>query len=280
MRDAFFFLLSEIALIAILTGSRLKWWMGAILMGIYLLYLSYLYWEYKTHKAEEEDEEDDEDDEEEEDSEQPSGWIGAILTLNFQWMLYRNKPLTKGRAWVLLIIGTIAIALPCHWLAHACVGIAHTLKIPVFFTTVVLAAAATSVPDTIISVRDARQGDYDDAVSNAFGSNIFDINIALGLPLFLYGLIYGDVSVAGAQAASSTNVTASSAAAVQELQIILLLFTLVISAIFLIGRTMGKVKALMLFSMYGVFLFYTVARVYPNSFPWVTKLSTYLQFSF
>jgi len=31
---------------------------------------------------------------------------------------------------------------------------------------VVLSAAATSVPDTIISMKDARKGNYDDAVSN------------------------------------------------------------------------------------------------------------------
>ena len=34
------------------------------------------------------------------------------------------------------------------------------------------------------------QGQYDDAISNALGSNIFDICFALGFPLFLFTLIY------------------------------------------------------------------------------------------
>ncbi len=277
MRDAFFFILSEIALILILTGSTLQWWMGGILLGLYGLYLSYLFWEYKSHVANE-DEDEDEDEAEDEDDGVPSSWLTAILTLNFRWMLYRTKPLNKSRAWVLLAIGTIAIAIPCHWLAHACVNIAGVMGVPVFFTTVVLAAAATSVPDTIISIRDARQGDYDDAISNALGSNIFDINVALGLPLFLYGLIYGNVKVAGAVKNASGAI--SSTAAVQELRVLLLILTLVLVAIFLIGRTMGKLKAVMLFSLYGIFLLYTVARVYPNTFPWINQIAAYLHFSF
>ena len=41
------------------------------------------------------------------------------------------------------------------------------MGIPSYFTAVVLAAAATSVPDTVLSVKDARKGEYDDAVANA-----------------------------------------------------------------------------------------------------------------
>ena len=43
---------------------------------------------------------------------------------------------------------------------------------------VIIAAAATSVPDTILSIKDARKGNYNDAISNALGSNIFDICFA------------------------------------------------------------------------------------------------------
>ena len=39
------------------------------------------------------------------------------------------------------------------------------LDIPILFVAVILASAATSVPDTVISVRDAKQGNYNDAIS-------------------------------------------------------------------------------------------------------------------
>ena len=61
---------------------------------------------------------------------------------------------------------------------------------PVIFVAVIFASMATSVPDTVISIRDARDGDYDDAVANALGSNIFDVCFALGFPLFLYTIIF------------------------------------------------------------------------------------------
>merc|ERR1719424_2479123 len=64
-----------------------------------------------------------------------------------------------------------------------------------YFTAVILGAAASSVPDTYISYKNAMKGDYDDAVANAIGSNIFDICFALGFPLFLYGLIYGEIDM-------------------------------------------------------------------------------------
>jgi len=50
-------------------------------------------------------------------------------------------------------------------------------------------AAGTSVPDAIGSLIVAREGQGDMAVSNAIGSNVFDILLGLGLPWTLGGLI-------------------------------------------------------------------------------------------
>ncbi len=88
------------------------------------------------------------------------------------------------RAWILLVISTMR-----HDLWNLAAGIwvpifGEKTGIPLIFVAVVLSAAATSVPDTIISIKDARKGNYDDAVSNALGSNIFDIAFALGCPYF------------------------------------------------------------------------------------------------
>ena len=54
-----------------------------------------------------------------------------------------------------------------------------------------LLAAGTSVPDAIGSLLVARNGQGDMAVSNAIGSNVFDILLGLGIPWTLNGLIYG-----------------------------------------------------------------------------------------
>ena len=67
------------------------------------------------------------------------------------------------------------------------------MNTPILFIALIFAAIGSSFPDTIISIKDAKDGNYDDAVSNAYGSNIFNLCIALGIPLFLYTTIYDTV---------------------------------------------------------------------------------------
>lgn len=51
--------------------------------------------------------------------------------------------------------------------------------------------AGSSLPDCISSFIAARNGKVEMAVCNALGSNVFDICIGLGVPLFLHTIIYG-----------------------------------------------------------------------------------------
>jgi len=48
-------------------------------------------------------------------------------------------------------------------------------------------ATSTSLPDLFISLNAAKRGDLNGAVANAFGSNVFDILICLGLPILWRG---------------------------------------------------------------------------------------------
>lgn len=62
------------------------------------------------------------------------------------------------------------------------------------FTTAVvgitISAAGTSWPNLVSSMTAARRGEANMAVSNAFGSNVFNICIALGVPWLLYPAIH------------------------------------------------------------------------------------------
>ena len=51
-------------------------------------------------------------------------------------------------------------------------------------------AAGTSLPNLFASTIVARKGQGDMAIANAFGSNIFNINIALGLPWLCAAIVY------------------------------------------------------------------------------------------
>ena len=105
-------------------------------------------------------------------------------------------------------------------------------------------AAGTSVPDLIGSIVVAKQGRGDMAVSNAVGSNIFDILFGLGMPWVLVILIKGkDVEV------ESDNLNSSVA----------LLFASVITLLFiLISRKwhLKKFSGLVLIAFYAAYLVY------------------------
>ncbi|CAH8488875.1 unnamed protein product [Schistosoma turkestanicum] len=64
-----------------------------------------------------------------------------------------------------------------------------TLHIPDTIMGLTFIAAGSSVPDAIASVIVVREGEGDMAVSNAVGSNVFDILICMGLPWLMKSII-------------------------------------------------------------------------------------------
>ncbi len=63
------------------------------------------------------------------------------------------------------------------------------LNVQQFVMGLVIVAVGTSVPDALSSVIVARDGYGDMAVSNAIGSNVFDIDLGLGLPFLVRMLL-------------------------------------------------------------------------------------------
>jgi Ca2+/Na+ antiporter len=257
LRDGISLLIAEAVLIYLIGGSTLTWYHGLILMLLYATYIVVMFSTMSASSGEVDEEEDDDDD----DENHPTSRIKALLTLNIQYALFKDEELTKGKAWVQLIVSMIVIGAACLLLVVACqwmgsesftvpfIGTFNGFGIPIIFVSVVIASAATSVPDTILSIRDAKAGNYDDAVSNAIGSNIFDVCFALGLPLFLYTLVYGDITM------TEDIVIYSS-----ELRILLFILTSIAVLIYLFGKTMGRLKAFLLLSIYAIFTLYIVGR--------------------
>ncbi|ELT99617.1 hypothetical protein CAPTEDRAFT_91934 [Capitella teleta] len=59
------------------------------------------------------------------------------------------------------------------------------LGVDTYIMGLVIIAIGTSIPDALSSILVARDGFGDMAVSNAIGSNVFDINLGLGLPFII-----------------------------------------------------------------------------------------------
>ena len=187
LRDGLSLIGVELILIFLLSGNTLSWWHGLILMLSYGVYLLIVF----SSMTQKENEENEENEENIDESEKPSdqNLFISLLKLDLEDVFLR-KGTNSANSWKLLMFSMVTIGIACAGLVGACEQLALGMGIAPFFIAVILASAATSVPDTIISVRDAFDGEYDDAVANALGSNIFDVCFALGFPLFMYALIW------------------------------------------------------------------------------------------
>ena len=121
-----------------------------------------------------------------------------------------------------------------------------------------------SVPDTIISMNDARKGNYDDAISNALGSNIFDICFALGFPLFLYTIIHGPIEM------HIETIEQSS-----ELRMLLLLLTILSFVVYIFRKSIDGVQAYLLLGIYTIFTLYVIGR--GASHPIASEIAEFLR---
>ena len=124
-------------------------------------------------------------------------------------------------------------------------ALAHFLNIPEAIIALTVLAVGTSIPDLFSSAIVARQGRGDMAVSNAIGSNIFDILVGLGLPFLIVMLVSGNrISADGDLITSSIILFAS---------VIFLFFMLLISK-----WKVGKISGVLLMAMY---IFYLVWEI-------------------
>ena len=257
VRDGLFFILAEICLIIFLGTGALSWWMGLFLMGLYAIYFAVLMRGFG-----QDNDEDDQDEDPVDESDEGSSFIGALLTFDFNRLLFADKDFSTASAWTVLSFSTLTIAGACYLLSESVMLSADALGIAPYFTAVILGAAATSVPDTILSYKDAMKGDYDDAVANAVGSNIFDICVALGLPLALYS---GAQAVNGGSGVISMVTTdAASNGGVQTLRIVLIIVSIAIVSLFLTapkedddGDTILRIGKGHGFAMIGIYAIWT-----------------------
>lgn len=258
LRDGLSLIVAEFILIFLLSGSVLQWWHGLVLM---LTYAGYIFIVFKTMNANESDE--DEESLEEQEELNDKSFLLNLITLNLNGIFLKNGN-NATKSWLLLVISMVIIGLACAGLVDSCEVLAHDLGVAPYFIAVILASAATSVPDTIISVRDAFDGDYDDAVANALGSNIFDICFALGFPLFVYTLYFGDIVM-----------SQETVFHIAELRGMLLIMTIATFIVFITAKSLKSIHAFILVLFYIVFTVFVVSRA--NNYEWSEPIANFLQ---
>lgn len=90
-------------------------------------------------------------------------------------------------AFVLLFVSLILIIFSSDMIVNNAVELAYKLNISEKLVTMVIIAIGTSLPEMITTYSSAKKGEFDIAIGNIIGTNIFNICIVLGLPIVLYG---------------------------------------------------------------------------------------------
>ena len=211
-RDALFYLISIFTLIVLLIYFKI-WGIGValVLLCVYFFYLKDIICHTKEHKK--------------------------------NHTNIKSKEIKLSKEIYIFILLLVVIGGFTFLLTNSAIDLSNALWVSPIIIAFTIIAAATSVPDTVISVVNAKKWDIDDATSNVFGSNVFDILIGIGLPLLIYNLYKGPVEIK-----------------FENLEIVLGLLGATILILYFFGedRTIWKKECVILLFMYLIFVVYVV----------------------
>lgn len=100
----------------------------------------------------------------------------------------RQSPKISPRDIFFLLIGVFALIAGAKYLVDSVVKLSEILAIGTGAISLAAVAFGTSLPELFVSVKAARQNKPEIALGNIFGSNIFNILVAVGLP-GLFGVL-------------------------------------------------------------------------------------------
>lgn len=100
-----------------------------------------------------------------------------------------EKYLSMGKAVLFTLGGLVAIVLGSNSVVDAAVYIAAHLGVSEKMISLTIIALGTSLPELVTSVTATRKGEYDIAIGNVVGSNIFNIGMVIGIPVAIFGAI-------------------------------------------------------------------------------------------
>ena len=106
----------------------------------------------------------------------------------------KDEDIEKGKyssliSCVLLLITILLIIYSSDLIVNSAKNIASALNVSEKAITMTAIVIGTSLPEMIMTVTSARKGEFDMAIGNIIGTNIFNICIVLGLPILIFGNI-------------------------------------------------------------------------------------------
>ena len=100
-----------------------------------------------------------------------------------------EKLMKLPKAILLTVLGITGIVLGSNYVVDSASYIAEMLGVSQRMIGLTIIAMGTSLPELVTSVIATKKGEYDIAIGNVVGSNIFNFGVVIGLPVLLFGSI-------------------------------------------------------------------------------------------
>ena len=92
-----------------------------------------------------------------------------------------------GKAFIYTAVGLICIVVGSNFVVDSASYLAKAIGISEKMISLTVIALGTSLPELVTSVTATNKGEYDIAIGNVVGSNIFNIGLVIGIPVTLFG---------------------------------------------------------------------------------------------
>ncbi|MCF7799070.1 sodium:calcium antiporter [Candidatus Woesearchaeota archaeon] len=210
-RDALFYFVTVILMLSILLATK-NWGyaVAILLLGTYAIYIA----------------------------------IISKDTKKYQKKENPKKEIINLKKELLIALGTlVVIGFASFFLTQEAIRFAEAVGISPLIIGFTIVASATSFPDAVISIVNAKKGLPDDAISNVFGSNNFNILFGLGLPLLIATIISGPTTIV-----------------FDHIEIIIgLLLTTIITYYFMANdKKISKTEGIILLLLFCIFIAYVI----------------------
>lgn len=100
-----------------------------------------------------------------------------------------EEKITILKSIIFTLLGIVAIIFGSNFVVDSSSNIASYLGVTERLISLTIIALGTSLPELVTSVVATKKGEYDIAIGNVVGSNIFNIGIVIGLPVAIIGSI-------------------------------------------------------------------------------------------
>lgn len=244
LRDLFFYAVAVGLLLLTLTDGKVSFTEAGLFLGVYVLYVfTVIKWRKIFKYKDPDDKIEPENNKEKEKKsifQKIVSPVDYVINLFFPPIKYHIP---------IFFISIIFIAGISWILVESAVQIARIAQISETVIALTILAAGTSVPDLISSAVVSKQGRGGMAVSNAVGSNIFDILVGLGLPFLIIIIFSG-----GTITIHSENIEKSVYFLLISILSVLLLF-------FINKWKVGKIFGSFLIFLYVAYLVWAVINV-------------------